>query len=421
MPHPLSAPSPIGPPRGTGWLRAAALRSEGNVFAFNDGASQHSITLRYIHYREHTMGICVSKSKSGGDYHHGNQTDHPAASSAGAKASSLATRPPSLYGLENLPKRVRSKAIALEDAVRNASPASLTPEMAAYADAVLRVAETGGAHVEILKHDARNINTLADTYNAAHPDLKLRCLGSPAAFLESLHSSNEPAWRAIFPLRHGGNHQVAVDIRTHPNGKKTLLLLEPLVSRKWNQEERQHDFIAGLTPLLENIGTPSNNCKVAVIDVEAQKSKIGCVIFCLDFALSAYRKSDFFNGLHARLHDTGRCVAGPKSQVLQGMEFIDGTRTLPSIFYKHANSRATIKKVIGHQPGLRKENVSTHPSAPHETLLDRVRNFRITRGELSYSVSSEASRMRKIRKTIEDLCDDPTSKPDRELSVGPRS
>ena len=349
------------------------------------------------------MGICLSKPKPGGDYRYGNHTDHPAGSSAGAKASGSAARAPSLYSLENLPKRARSKAMALEDAVNNAPPASLPPEMAAYADAVLRVAETGGAYKEILEHDAQNIQTLADAYNAAHPDLKLQCLGSRAAVLERLQSCHEPAWRAIFPLSRGSNHQVAVDIRTHSDGKKTLLLLEPLVSRKWNPNERRHDFIAGLTPLLENIGIPSNNCKMAVIDAQAQKSKIGCVIFCLNFALSAYRENGFFNGLHARLHDTGRCVEGPTSQVLDGMEFVDGTRTLPVTFYKHANSRATVKKVIGHQRSLRDKNVSTNQSTGHETLLDRVRNFQITRGELSYSISIEASRMRKIRKAIEDL------------------
>ncbi|MCC8516530.1 peptidase C55, partial [Xanthomonas euvesicatoria pv. euvesicatoria] len=38
---------------------------------------------------------------------------------------------------------------------------------------------------------------------------------------------------------------------------------------------------------------------------------------------------------------------------------------------------------------------------PSEDLSERVENFRVRRGDLSYSMSIEASRLRKIRKTIE--------------------
>ena len=178
--------------------------------------------------------------------------------------------------------------------------------------------------------------------------------------------------------------------------------MESALSHTWDPNKREHVFISGLPSLQRNVETHFNNCKMAVIDVEAQKSMIGCMMFSLNFALSAHQKDDFFNDLHDRLHENGRCFDGPESEIIGKMEYVEGTKMLPAIFYKHAQSRATMDEVVRNQSGLRNRNVNTHRSSPHETLQDRAKNFRVTRGERSYSMSIEASRMRKIRKAIED-------------------
>ncbi|MGR3832273.1 hypothetical protein [Ralstonia pseudosolanacearum] len=69
--------------------------------------------------------------------------------------------------------------------------------------------------------------------------------------------------------------------------------------------------------------------------------------------------------------------------------------------FKHAHSRATIDDVLENQPDLEGRNVSTGSENPHQTLSQRVRDFRIERDDRGYSMSIEASRLRKIRKAIE--------------------
>ncbi|WP_459178694.1 YopJ family acetyltransferase [Pseudomonas savastanoi] len=53
------------------------------------------------------------------------------------------------------------------------------------------------------------------------------------------------------------------------------------------------------------------------------------------------------------------------------------------------------------QPELADRNVSTNRESAHQTLSERVADFRVQRSERSYSMSIESSRLRKIRKAIE--------------------
>jgi len=283
----------------------------------------------------------------------------------------------------------------------------LSPEDRQYLDDLIaRENQSTGAQIAVLLAgplDGENIETLANTYNTRHPDLNLKCFPWAELFLEKLYTSSEPTWRALFRLTTQNRHRIAADIRTHADGGKTVLLLESALSHTWNKNKNEYQFILGLQSLQRNIQTNFQNCKMAVIDVEAQKSKIGCSLFSLNFLLNAYQKDDLFNSLHERLNENGRCFEGHESAVIGGMEYIEGTKILPPIFYKHAQSRGTIDDFVKHQSHLQNTNVSTSQSGPRETLQERVQNFRVTRGERSYSMSIEASRMRKIRKAIEDL------------------
>ena len=350
------------------------------------------------------MGLCVSKPRTGGgDYQYGGGRQPAAGTSTAQSTDSSPARSPSSYHLENLPRRARRKARALEDAVKNSAVQHTHPQLAAYADAVLRAAGTDGVNPEISTLDGENIETLANTYNARHPDLNLKCFPWAELFLEKLYTSSEPAWRALFRLTTQNRHRIAADIRTHADGGKTVLLLESALSHSWDPNKKDYKFIAGIQSLQRNIETNFRNCKMAVIDVEAQKANIGCTLFSLNFLLNAYQKDDLFNSLHERLNENGRCFEGHESEVINGMEYIEGTKILPPIFYKHAQSRGTIEDFVKHQPDHQNSNVSTSRSGPRETLQERAQNFRVTRGERSYNMSIEASRMRKIRKAIEDL------------------
>ena len=350
------------------------------------------------------MGLCVSKPRTGGtDYQYGGGRQQSAGPSTAQNTQSSPARSSSSYHLENLPRRARNKATALEDAVKNSSVGQTHPQLAAYADAVLRAAGKDGVNPEISTLDSENMETLAGAYNARHPDLNLQCFPWAEIFLERLHTSSEPAWRALFRLTTQNRHKIAADIRTHADGGKTVLLLESGLSHVWDSTKKQYNFIPGLQSLQKNIATHSSNCKMAVIDIEVQKYNIGCTIFSLNFLLNAYQKNDFFNRLHERLHESGRCFEGHQSEVIGGMEYMEGTKILPPIFFKHAQSPETVEDFAKHQADLQNHNVSTCRSGPPETLQERTQNFRITRGERSYSMSIEASRMRKIRKAIEDL------------------
>ncbi|KJJ95396.1 hypothetical protein UB44_19970 [Burkholderiaceae bacterium 26] len=350
------------------------------------------------------MGLCVSKPRTGGaDYQYGGGQRRAADSSGAPSTQSSPARSPSSYHLDNLPRRARNKARALEDAVKNSSVAYTHPQLAAYADAVLRAAGTDGVNPEISTHDGENIETLANTYNARHPDLNLKYFPWVEIFLEKLYTSSEPAWRALFRLTTQNRHRIAADIRTHADGGKTVLLLESALSHTWDPKKKEYKFIAGIQSLQKNIEDNFRNCKMAVIDVEAQKAHIGCTIFSLNFLLNAYQKDELFNSLHERLNENGRCFEGHQSEFIGGMEYIEGTKVLPPVFYKHAQSSKTVDNFVTHQGQFQNTNVSTSRSGPRETLQERVKNFRVTRGEQSYSMSIEASRMRKIRKAIEDL------------------
>ncbi|CAE6867821.1 hypothetical protein R69746_08214 [Paraburkholderia aspalathi] len=357
------------------------------------------------------MGLCASKpTTEGGVYRYDAGGERSGGKSAASSSNSSPTSSPSSYHLDNLPKRARDKARALENALKHTSIAHTNPQLAAYADAVLQAASKDGVNPEISRHDAENIEALADTYNARYPELNLSCFASPESFLERLYTSSAPAWRALVRLSNNATHRIAADVRTHADGEKTVLLIESALAFGWNAVTGKHDFMAGLLSLQKNVDMHFNNLKMAVINVDAQKSRIGCMVFSLNLVLSAYQKSDFVSALHERLNDNGRCYESHEgnSEFVSGMEYIDGVKVLPAVFYKHAHSRATVEEVIRNQPHLQNSNVRTNRSSPHETLQDRLQAFRITRKSItgkdrSYSMSIEASRMRKIRKAIEDL------------------
>lgn len=347
------------------------------------------------------MGICISKPPTLDSHYPANnaQAENETVSSRAPHSSTEETDPHTL-SFSQLPPRAGRKARALADTLRLANNAN--PELAHYAQRVLATLVNSQPTREISNLDAKNLATLVRTYNAKYPGLNLQYAKTPREFRDSLAATNDASWRSIAILHARGAHRVAIDVRTHDDGRKSLLVMESVAAFK-HDENGEVLLQDGYQEFIENLHHRfGDDASMAVIDVRAQKSKIGCQQFCFDFALNAFHKSDLFDDLHQRLHDYGQCsTREDEAEFIDGTEYISGAKTLPAVFYKHAESRATINTVLDQQPAIAGQDVSTHRNSPSETLQERVRAFRIQRGEITYSMSIEASRIRKIREAIE--------------------
>ena len=344
------------------------------------------------------MGLCISKQSSTYVDRHDsiNNTQRENAAVSPSTSAEVNTH---ASPFSQLPRRARRKAESLANTLRLAN--NVNPQLAHYAQRVLDTVTTSQTTREISNLDARNLAILADTYNDKYPGLNLQCARTPTEFRAALATTHAASWRSIAILDPRGSHRIAIDVRTHDDGRRSLLVMETTQALKHDQhgqpmlQNGYHEFIDALD---HEFGA---NARMAVIDVKAQKSKIGCQPFCFNFALHAFHHSQFFDDLHQRLHDHGVCFqSGNKSAHVNGTEYIDGTKILPAVFYKHAESRGTVDTVVKQQPGLAHKNVSTSNNGPAETLRERVNAFRIQRDALAYSMSIEASRMHKIQEAI---------------------
>lgn len=344
------------------------------------------------------MGICSSRpSTYEGNYgnYHTNSAPHE---------EDVPHQVDDFESYANIPNRAQNKLNELSQAVNSSHLEYSDPELLHYARRVLDNASSGKPNAEITHLDAQNISKLASAYNRVFSSLNLKVFDSVSDFLSHVYHNNEPgAYRSIVKLSGNSEHRVAVDLRNHPDDTKTMLVIEPATAHSYRKGYAE--TLPGYIPLRDNIEKYfANSCKTAIIEADAQKSEHDCTIFSLNFALAAYQKDDVFNDLHDKLRENGRCFStGKYSDHAIGMEFIEGGKILPAIFYKHSHSRQTINNVLQNQPELSDRNVSTNASSPHETLSERVKNFRVEKDGTSYSMSIEASRARKIRKAIENL------------------
>lgn len=341
------------------------------------------------------MGLCMSKQSTitRHDTIRHAQTGNFTSTSPSGEAA------PDTSRFSHLPPRAERKAQALAEALRFAN---INPQLAHYAQRVLDTVANSQPTREISNLDAKNLPILIRTYNAKYPGLNLGYARSPAEFRATLAATHAPSWRSISILDPRGSHRIAIDVRTHYDGRKSLLVMETAQALK-RDENNQPLLLNGYQEFISDLKDEFGAwASMAVIDVGAQKSKIGCQAFCFDFALHAFHKSDFFDDLHQRLHNHGQCFAdSDKAELIDGMEYIRGMKILPAIFYKHAESRATVDTVLHEQPDIAGKDVSTNRDGPAETLHERVRAFGIQRDARPYSMSIEASRIRKIREAIE--------------------
>ncbi|ATB60836.1 MULTISPECIES: type III secretion system YopJ family effector AvrBsT [Xanthomonas] len=316
-----------------------------------------------------------------------------------APASSPSTSPSQTSSaFSGLPERPRKKAIALEESLNSSN--NIPYEMRMYAEAALSAAKHGSSEA-ITKADVENKYYLAHAYNERFPELHLSCHDSAQSFFSEFMTSGKQAWRSIVRLSPSSLHHAAIDVR-FKDGKRTMLVIEPALA--YGMEGGEIKVMDGYETLGKNVqNCLGENGDMAVIQLGAQKSRFDCVIFSLNMALCAYQKDSVFDDLHDCLRRNVRCFSsGERKSILhENIEFIEGDKFLPPIFYKHSHSRGVVGEFISNQPEYAHKNVSTGRTNPNEDLSERVENFRVRRGDLSYSMSIEASRLRKIRKTIE--------------------
>ncbi|WP_372160758.1 YopJ family type III secretion system effector XopJ [Xanthomonas axonopodis pv. cyamopsidis] len=301
----------------------------------------------------------------------------------------------------SLPRRPRKKATDLTNALNSSN--YIPHELQIYAEAALQAAKTGSSEA-ITRLDSTNKYCLANAYNSRFSGLHLSCHDSAQAFFSEFMTTDKPAWRSVVRLSPQSLHHAAIDVRIE-NGKRTMLVIEPALA--YGMQDGEIQMLAGYELLGRNVksclGENGENGDMAVIQLGAQKSRFDCIMFSLNLALSAYQKDSIFDNLHGKLRRNLRCFPSweKKSILHKGIEIVDGDKFLPPVFYKHSHSRATVDEYLSNQPENSDRNVSTGSTNPSETLSERVRNFRVERGNLSYSMSIEASRLRKIRKAIE--------------------
>ncbi|RAA05144.1 peptidase C55 [Ralstonia pseudosolanacearum] len=299
----------------------------------------------------------------------------------------------------SLPPRAKDKAVALDNSLRrnlNYIPSDLEN----YARAALNRVEYTATSGEMTDLDIENIHHLVGAYNDRFSGLHLKNHESPRSFFEEFMDSGESVWRSVVRLSMNDRHHVAIDVRVDDD-KRTMIIIESALAHNPRQPGV---FLQGYEQLSGKLASyAGDDGGMAVVELGVQKSNYDCIIYSLNNSLAAYQKNEVFDEMHASLREIGRCFGryDGKSTIQSGIELIDGSKVLPAIFFKHAHSRATIDDVLENQPDLEGRNVSTGSENPHQTLSQRVRDFRIERDDRGYSMSIEASRLRKIRKAIE--------------------
>ncbi|WP_099982818.1 type III secretion system YopJ family effector PopP1 [Ralstonia pseudosolanacearum] len=310
--------------------------------------------------------------------------------------------------LSELPSRPRRKAEALAESIQSARERGVDPEFIAYAETTLsNLASHTQPSVMETNLDIRHLDTIVQSYR--YNNLNLEAFNSKDAFVASLveGQGSGRAERAV--VRDYPNlHHFAADVRHHEDGRTTVIILEPASA---GNEENLPGYTELASALRYNLGP---QCRMVVIEAEAQKSLSDCVAFALDFALVAYQeRRTTFDQWHENLAAYGTIADngvqdkkyGPFDRGLyrnQGIYLIKGWGVLPPVFYKHAHSHETLKGVEKRQPGSLETDVSTGSNKDGaESLEERMEAFSDRHGFRPRNISIEASRARKIRHALE--------------------
>jgi YopJ protease family len=369
------------------------------------------------------MGLCISKSTSrseGVEPSDRARSRQPTAAGGSPASSwgseSLADSPPISPRAERLPvpcdipARPRAKIAALADATQRAHEIGVDPALIAYASQALDKIDWQPPDIELSQLDRLHLPALAAECNRRHPGLNAATFNTPSAFLEQLGRADNPkAWRGLVQVGPPSLHRIAVDVRHHADGSISALLLD--AARAYDRKAYPNIYLRGYVPFMKALRDDfGGRCRFAVIESDAQKSRAGCSIYSLSYALELHRHSAVVGAFHERLHTEGRCLpeGHAASALTRDFELVDGRAILPPSFYKHAQSKKTADHVVATQGSeAARQRVSTG-SGPAQTLGERMQDFRVHRedahdegGPLDYSMSIETARLTKLRHVLE--------------------
>ncbi|MHA6858701.1 type III secretion system YopJ family effector PopP1, partial [Ralstonia pseudosolanacearum] len=180
--------------------------------------------------------------------------------------------------LSELPSRPRRKAEALAESIQSARERGVDPEFIAYAETTLsNLASHTQPSVMETNLDIRHLDTIVRSYR--YNNLNLEAFNSKDAFVASLVAGQGSGRAERAVVRDYPNlHHFAADVRHHEDGRTTVIILEPASA---GNQENLPGYTELASALRYNLGS---QCRMVVIEAEAQKSLSDCVAFALDFA-----------------------------------------------------------------------------------------------------------------------------------------
>jgi YopJ family protease len=206
----------------------------------------------------------------------------------------------------------------------------------------------------VLEGDIQAMPAFVALENKLHPDLHLFIAPSPSALLKKINSL-PPVFHLRCVLRSAvdaehGRHHFYADIDRKADGLLSLLIVEPADLR---------DNVNGLAILLQLFilmlaDASFTYRRISCFSTAVQKSGSDCLLFCVDFALKAYRHAAQFDALHA-IHQSGRAIGNDAGDPViernnQDNLIVAPARLLPFAFFEHAQSATALRSIWGDDP-----------------------------------------------------------------------
>ncbi|HWZ47075.1 MAG TPA: YopJ family acetyltransferase [Herbaspirillum sp.] len=206
----------------------------------------------------------------------------------------------------------------------------------------------------VLEGDIQTMPAFIALENKLHPELNLFIAPTPSALLKKIQAL-PPAFhlrcvlRSAVDAEHGWHHFYA-DIQRQADGSLSFLIIEPA--------DLKHN-INGIAILLQLfiLMLPDKSLtqrRITCFSTAVQKSGSDCLLFCIDFALKAYRHAAQFAALHA-IHHSGRAIGNDAGDPViehnnQNTLIVAPSTLLPFSFFEHAQSTTALQTIWGDDP-----------------------------------------------------------------------
>jgi hypothetical protein len=206
----------------------------------------------------------------------------------------------------------------------------------------------------VLEGDILTMPAFVALENKLHPGLQLFIAPSPSALLKKIKSL-PPVFHLRCVLRSAvdaehGRHHFYADIERKADGLLSMLIVEPADLR---------DNVNGLAILLQLFilmlaDESFTRRRITCFSTAVQKSGSDCLLFCVDFALKAYRHTAQFEALHA-IHQSGHAIGNDAGDPIiernnQDNLIVAPATLLPFDFFEHAQSATTLRGIWGDDP-----------------------------------------------------------------------